>query len=185
MKNSLILILLFTVGLPELQAQTSNLILSGGWATVQPEDEDEATNGFKIGVQYEFEVADRWLIGGSLSFLSFKSESSGTSASTQSTYQTWPFTPYAKYRIGKSETIHGYVKGVAGMQISSLKREGQQTEIKDHDVGLAIGPGAGIVVPLSEKLFLVADYEFLYVTNSFYNDGIINQVSLGLGIRLY
>jgi hypothetical protein len=37
MKKILILILLFTVGLPELQAQTSNLILNGGWVMVIPE----------------------------------------------------------------------------------------------------------------------------------------------------
>jgi hypothetical protein len=36
---------------------------------------------------------------------------------------------------------------------------------------------------LGEKLFLNAEYEIAYVSNSFYDDGWLNSVMFGLGIK--
>lgn len=185
MKNSILIGVLLLTFLTESICQSSNIVVSGGWATVQPDDTEKMVNGFKVGGLYEFVINDHWAFGSSFSFLSFKEE--GVKVDTilvaTNSYQSWPFLINAKYLIGQGK-VQGYINGTAGLQISTLKRESQTANLKDHDVGLALGTGVGLNITLSEKLFLQTEYEFLYQTNSFYKNGTINQVTLGLGIKL-
>lgn len=183
MKNSILIgVLLFTF-LTESICQSRNMVVSGGWATVKPDGTDNAIHGFKIGGLYEFGLNGHWAVNGSLSFVHFKEDAEGGAALVANTYQSWPFLINGKYLVGKNN-VQGYIKGAAGLQISKVKLESQSTELKDHDVGLALGTGVGLNITLSEKLFLQTEYEFLYQTNSFYKNGTISQVTLGLGFKL-
>lgn len=185
MKNSTLIVIILLALVSEANCQSRNIVVSGGWATVQPEGTDKAINGFKVGGLYEFVINDHWAVGSSFSFLSFKEE--GIEVDTilvaTNTYQSWPFLINGKYLIGQGK-VQGYIKGVAGLQISTLTRESQAADLKDHDVGLALGTGVGVNITLSEKLFLQTEYELMYQTNSFYKNGTINQVTLGLGYKL-
>jgi len=184
MKNSILIVVFMLAFVTESVSQFRNMVVSGGWATVRPDDTDKAINGFKIGGLYEFVLSDHWAVNSSLSFVHFKENSEeGTALEATHTYQSWPFLINGKYLVGKNN-VQGYIKGAAGLQFSKVKLEGQSNVVKDHDVGLAFGTGVGVNITLSEKIFLQTEYEFLYQTNSFYKNGTINQVTLGLGFKL-
>lgn len=183
MKNPILMAVFLLVFVTDVICQSRNMVVGGGWATVQPDGTDKAINGFKIGGLYEFVLNDHWAVNSSLSFVHFKKDAGEGAALVSNTYQPWPFLINGKYSVGKNN-VQGYIKGAAGLQISKVKLESQSTVLKDHDVGLALGTGVGFNITLSEKLFLQTEYELQYQTNSFYKDGIIHQVTLGLGFKL-
>jgi hypothetical protein len=160
----------------------SSILLGGGWASANPDDLDESTSGFRINGQYEYKVGHKpWATGLAISYMEFSGEISPTNLSVK--YHSIPINFYGKYVIGQ-EKIKGALKGIIGMQTSSRKLEtanGGSTTGKDF--GLDLGFGAGITYDVSESFYLGLDYEFLYITNGFFDDGIVNSISLGAGFR--
>ncbi|HSO87657.1 MAG TPA: hypothetical protein VLQ91_13965 [Draconibacterium sp.] len=75
------------------------------------------------------------------------------------------------------------MKGALGTHITGYKRTGTLTEIKSTDMGFYGGLGAGLMLNLGEKLFISAEYEWAYMSNSYYRDGFINSAMGGIGIR--
>ena len=181
MKKNLLFVatLIFVVNVA--YAQSSNIIVSGGWVTASPDDSDNSVDGFKIGGQYEYVMGyNNWALGGSLTYLGFKE----TGGLVTTKYHSWPINFYGKYRIGKNK-IQGYLKGVAGIQFFKAKVEGQSGgDAKTNDFGFSFGTGAGVNYSVSEKVFINLDYEFLYLTNAFYNNAITNAVAIGVGFKL-
>jgi len=180
MKKKLLLAGLL-MSLINLGYSQSSVTVSGGWATAAADDTDNSLDGFKISGQYEYPMGyNNWAVGGSLTYLGFKDAGS---RSVTTKYHSWPISFYGKYLIGKKK-LQGYIKGVAGAQFTGIKIENQNGSIKDTDFGFDFGAGAGANYTVSEKVFLNLDYEFLYLINSAYNNGIINAVTLGVGFRI-
>ncbi len=69
------------------------------------------------------------------------------------------------------------------MHISGYKRTGTLTEITSTDMGFYGGVGAGGEFHLSDKIFINAEYEWAYMSNSFYREGFINSVMAGIGFK--
>ena len=160
----------------------SNVILSGGWVTASPDDSDTSVDGFKVGGQFERVVGDnKGAVGLEISYLGFKE----TRDLATTKFHAWPIDVYGKYFLGKSK-LQGYLKGLAGVQFFTAKAEGTTNggDATTKDFGFSVGAGAGANFNVNEKLFLNVDYEFLYLTNSFYNNGITNAVTLGLGFKI-
>lgn len=81
-----------------------------------------------------------------------------------------------------NEKFKGFIKGALGMQYSTLKREGL-VSFKDDDFGFYGGGGAGFMIFLKEFLFINGEYEIAWLSNSFYQDGWMNTVSGGIGVK--
>lgn len=183
MKRAL-LFLVFSVVSTVAFSQQSNLIFTGGWATVKPEGSNTTVNGYKLGAYWEFpKESNNWTFGGVINYLHFQQPGTGLITSNLSAkYTSLPVSGYAKYLIGKGK-FQGYAKASAGIHYSTEKLEGTNG-LSAHDFGFAFGTGVGAYYHLSEKVFLNADYEFMYQTNGYYNHGMINSVNLGIGFRL-
>lgn len=85
-----------------------------------------------------------------------------------------------------SEKVKGFIKGALGWQFSKLSLKGGGAiglEGEDNDSGFAGGGGAGIMYLVKENIFLNLEYEYLWLSNSFYRDESLNTISLGLGIK--
>jgi hypothetical protein len=89
---------------------------------------------------------------------------------------------YAPKFLFGSKSLEGFVKGALGMQFSDLKRTGAFTG-SDNDSGFYGGLGLGGMKTFKEKFFINAEYEWAYMSNSFYKDGFVNSFMLGLGVR--
>jgi hypothetical protein len=68
------------------------------------------------------------------------------------------------------------------MQFAWLKREGF-VELSDHDFGFYGGGGGGFMFFLKENIFLNAEYEIAWASNSWYKDGWMNTAMAGIGYR--
>lgn len=182
MKKKLLVITVLIFLITAAYCQSSSIIVNGGWATAAPDDSDLSFDGFKAGIQYEYVMGDNhWATGGSFHYLGFKD--SGNITTTH--YRSLPLSFYGKYLIGKNK-LQGYLKGVTGMQFFMAKRETLTgEELKDHDFGFTLGTGAGVNYTMNEKIFLNLDYELLYLTNAFYDKGLTNAITVGVGFKLH
>jgi len=83
--------------------------------------------------------------------------------------------------FGKNK-IKGFIKGALGVQFSGLKREGY-ISLSDNDFGFYGGGGGGVMFDVSDKIFINAEYEIAWMSNSYYKDGWLNSAMGGIGFR--
>ena len=76
-----------------------------------------------------------------------------------------------------------YVKGALGMHFSTYKRTATAVESKTSDMGFYGGASLGAMIFVKENIFLNAEYEWAYLSNSFYTDGFLNTANFGLGFK--
>ncbi len=83
-----------------------------------------------------------------------------------------------------SEKAKFFVKGAVGVQFAGLKREGTNLSNDDNDFGFYTGGGTGGMVFLNkDNIFLSAEYEIAWASNSWYRDGWINSAMGGIGFK--
>jgi hypothetical protein len=81
-----------------------------------------------------------------------------------------------------NDKIKGFIKGALGMQFSFLKRTAL-VELTDNDFGFYGGGGGGIMFNITETVFINAEYEIAWLSNSYYKDGWMNTAMGGIGFR--
>lgn len=163
-------------------AQESIFTLSGGYAFANIEDSDDKGTGFRINGLYEFNpYAGIVAHGIAFGYINVKSEDVVLQQTITSTVNSFPIYYAPKVMLG-NEKIKGFLKGAIGTQISALKREGLTT-LTDSDFGFYGGGGAGIMFFLKENIFLSAEYEICWASNSWYKDGWMNSAMAGIGFR--
>jgi hypothetical protein len=84
--------------------------------------------------------------------------------------------------FGKNK-IKIFIKGAAGIHISKYKRAGYLGELSSNDTGFYGGLGGGLIINLSDKLFLNGEYEWAYLSNYYYDGGFMNSAMGGVGFR--
>ena len=163
-------------------AQGSQVTLSGGYAFANVEDTELSASGFRVNALYEYVYPGaKWAQGLSVGYIGTTAEDD-----VQGEYDitSWPVYYAPKYLFG-SDKFKGFVKGALGVQFSHLKRTGPAIGLEDNDTGLFTGLGAGLMVYLSDNILLNLEYEWAYMSNSFYRDGFMNSAMLGIGYRFY
>jgi opacity protein-like surface antigen len=164
-----------------LHAQQSSLLLSGGYVFGNSADTDNSLSGYRINALYEFNpTLGKFSHGLNFGYLYSTSESDDDLVTVKVT--NWPIYYAPKYRFGQGKA-KPFVKGALGVQFSSLKQEGPALGLSSSDTGFFAGAGAGLEVGVSDKVFLVVEYEWAYCSNSYYNDGFVNSAMGGLGFR--
>lgn len=141
--------------------------------------------GWRINGLYEFNKNEGKLANGlSIGYISL-STSGNENQTDSATYSisTLPIYYAPKFLFG-SEKLKGFVKGALGFQHTKLKRTSYfnvQTELDGW--GFYGGLGAGVMFSINESIFINAEYEFAWMTNSYYSGGIVNSVMGGIGIK--
>jgi hypothetical protein len=163
-----------------IRAQESRFTLSGGYVFTNVEDVDVNATGFRINALYEFvPMGGNFAHGFSVGFLQTKASSS---AGADYTLNSWPIYYAPKFSFG-GDKIKGFVKGALGVHSSGYTRTGQLGDLESRDFGFYGGAGAGVMIFIKEKLFLNAEYEWAYLSNSYYKDGFVNTIQGGIGIK--
>ena len=178
MKKYLLISIIILVSLKAFSQQNVGTF-SGGYAWANIEDTDEKGTGWRINGLYEFNPLNAGLAHGvSIGYINLTSEE----GDLKSTVSSMPVYYAPKFMFGKSDNFKIFVKGALGMQFAWLKREGI-VNITDNDMGFYLGGGAGFMLFLKENIFINAEYEIAYVTNSWYKDGWLSSASGGIGFR--
>ncbi len=163
-------------------AQENRFIIGGGYAFANIEDTDVRATGYRINGLFEYNPNEgSWAHGFSIGYIGL----SGSTDNIQSAeYKTnsWPIYYAPKVMFGKN-SFKAYMKGALGMHFSNYKRTGSAADVKVNDIGFYGGLSAGLSKDLGESAFLVLDYEWAYLSNSYLNDGFLNTINLGLGFK--
>ena len=178
--STILTIVLFAI--TSAWSQENMLTISGGWAFANLEEADVNTSGYRINGLYEFNPNEgKFSHGFSIGYIGTTSDSAGV-AGVEYKLNTWPIY-YAPKLIFGSGKFKPFVKGALGMHFSGYKRVSDVGEISTNDTGFFGGASVGAMLNLSESMFLSFEYEWAYMSNSFYQNGFMNSANLGLGFK--
>jgi hypothetical protein len=182
MKN-LILVAIFALSSLSLFSQENMITLSSGYVFTNIEDYDTDAKGWRINGLYEFNPMGQIFAHG-LSVGYIGTTANYTSGVSSSDYKLNSFPIYyaPKVMFG-NDKVKGFVKGALGMHFSNYHRTGALGELKTNDTGFYGGAGLGGTYFINEMIFISAEYEWAYLGNSWYNDGFMNTISGGVGIK--
>jgi hypothetical protein len=158
------------------------ITINGGYVFANVEDFDNQATGWRINGVYEYNPQQgKFAHGVAIGYTSIKASEDIGQLSKTGTFSSLPFYYAPKFLFGEGKTKL-FVKGALGTQIAWIKREGI-LELTDNDIGFYGGGGAGLRIDVSEKLFINAEYEIAWVSNSFYKDGWLNNAMAGIGFK--
>ena len=159
--------------------QHTYFTLSGGYTNAKVQDGAPKGTGYRINSLYEINPVDvNWTLGFSIGYLHL----TGSTSSRNYISSAIPFYFAPKYMFGNDQ-VKVYLKGAAGAQYMKMETTGTSTTISDHDYGFVGGGGTGLMYFINDKVFLNAEYELLWVSNKFYQDGWTNTFSGGIGLK--
>ena len=163
-------------------SQENMLTISGGYAFANLADADVNANGFRVNGLYEFNPSEGKLSHGlSFGYIGTQADAEGIDGVVYD-LNNWPLYYAPKYMFGSGK-FKPYVKGAMGLHFSGYKRTGDAGEIKSKDTGFYGGASAGAMLFFKENMFLMAEYEWAYMSNAWYQNGFINTANFGLGMK--
>lgn len=154
---------------------------NGGFASLVGETTGNTLDGYAFDFTYEQINMDGTMSGGIM--ITYLAGHDGDTENTRRiNYASLPIMLQGKYFFG-SDMVKGYLQGSAGIQFSWVEYSGPNLLLKDGDSGFAFGLGLGGNFFTDEKIFVNAAYNFSYLTNSFYRDGIVHLFKVGIGFQ--
>lgn len=164
--------------------QENMVTLSGGYAFANLDGTGENTTGWRINGTYEFNAwQGKFAQGISVGYISTSATTTEGIISQTNEYQlnSWPIYYVPKFLFG-GESFKGFVKGALGWHFSNYTKTGAVLTVEGNANGFYGGLGAGIMKTFNDKFLINLEYEWAYMGNSYYRDGFMNSVMLGLGI---
>jgi len=163
-------------------SQENAITLSGGYSFATIEDTDIKGTGFRINGLYEYNPnGGKFAHGFSFGYIGLKAEETIGQATQKYTINSFPIYYAPKVMFG-SDKIKAFIKGALGMQIAGLKKEGL-VSLSDNDLGFYGGGGAGVMLFIKSNIFINAEYEIAWASNSWYKDGWMNTAGGGIGFK--
>jgi hypothetical protein len=186
------LVLLMGMSLAQAQhkAGSSLLIMNVGFTMASPEDNDNDLHGNTFSVNYEASNYEGNLAGGvSIGYMITSADSTTASGETVSrlnsvSYSTFPIILYGRYLFG-TDQFKGYIGAGFGIQFSNVKFYTNNAQVEGTDSGVLIGGMAGINYFFNDKVFVNANYNLSWLSNSYYKDGMIQTITFGLGFQFF
>jgi hypothetical protein len=176
MTKAILSVLLAMIG-ATVAAQENLAIFSGGYSFANLEGTDEKATGWRLNASYEVLVLDSKLSHG------FAAGYIGTRASTtfvKFNISSFPLYYAPKFTFGE-QSLKGFVKGVIGWHFSTINREGTAVNPVDRDNGFYTGLALGGMKEVNDKIAITLEYEWAFMYNSFYREGFMNSIQLGVG----
>jgi len=187
MKYSKVLFLIMAVSVftttasAQFKSWSQLVSFNGSFASLVGETTGNTLEGYAFDFTYEQVNMDGNLAGGVMvTYLAGHDNDSENDRRIN--YQSIPVMLQGKYFFG-SDMIKGYLQGGAGIQFSRIEFTGPNLLLLDGDTGWAFGLGLGGYFYTDEKIFINAAYNFNIQTNSFYRDGIVHLVKIGIGFQ--
>lgn len=180
-----VLIILCALTSLTVWSQENAVTIGGGYSFANIEDADANASGFRINGLYEFNPAEGKVAHGlSVGFISVNGKGTigGTSLMAEYKINSWPIYYAPKFMFGQ-ESFKGFVKGALGFQFSDLQRTSGVGTLESNDSGFYAGLGLGGMYSVKENIFINLEYEWAYMGNSYYRDGFMNSIMLGIGFK--
>lgn len=161
------------------RSQENMVTVSGGYASANIEESDTKGTGYRLNGLYEFNrMGSKFAHGVAFGFINVNA----TVGAVTYKVNSFPIYYAPKVMFG-SEKAKFFVKGALGVQFAGLKEERTVGSKNDNDFGFYTGGGTGLMVFLKENIFVSAEYEIAWASNSWYRDGWISTFSGGIGYK--
>lgn len=159
------------------------LTISYGDVSTDIEEADADTSGWRLNLSYESGAKNGNVLHGFVIGY-IETTADVTTAAQTSSYKLESLPVYyaPKLLFGKS-AFKGFLKGAIGMHFSDYTRTGSLGDIDTQDTGLYAGASLGAMYTFNEKVLINAEYEWAYLSNSYYRDEEVQSAMLGLGFR--
>jgi hypothetical protein len=179
-KNILITLLVFAS--IQVFSQQNIITISGGYSFANIEDTDLKGTGYRINGLFEFNPMEGKVAHGiSFGYIGLKAEETIGQTVQSYTINSFPLYYAPKVMFG-NDKLKVFIKGALGMQFAGLKKEGI-VSLSDNDLGFYGGGGAGVMLFLKSNIFINAEYEIAWASNSWYKDGWMNTAGGGIGFK--
>ena len=165
-------------------AKDKFMTISYGDISTDIEDTDTDASGWRLNLSFEHGARNGNVLHGfAIGYID--SSADVTTAAQTSSYklESLPIYYAPKLLFGKS-AFKGFLKGAIGIHFSDYERTGALGSVESQDTGLYAGASLGAMYAFNEKVFINAEYEWAYLSNSYYRDGELQSVTVGLGFRL-
>lgn len=163
-------------------SQQNIITIGGGYSFANIEDTDIKGTGYRINGLFEFNPMEgKFAHGLSFGYIGLKAEEEIGGSVQKYTINSFPLYYAPKVMFG-NEKLKVFVKGALGMQFAGLKKEGI-VSISDNDFGFYGGGGGGVMLFLKSNIFINAEYEIAWASNSWYKDGWMNTAGGGIGFK--
>ena len=178
---------LFSTATAEEQSSAAGpeklLTLSYGDVNTDFEDASTDANGWRINLSVESgKKGGNVLHGFVIGYIETTADVTTAAQTTHYEMKTLPIYYAPKILFGK-KAFKAFLKGALGMQFSNYQRSGALSKINTDDLGFYGGASAGAMFMFNEKVFINAEYEWAYLSNSYYQDGEVTSAMIGLGAR--
>ena len=182
MKRSIFFISMILFAVTAATAQENLASIYGGYAFANIEGTDTNASGYRISGLYEFNPNEGILSHGlAFGYIGTTADSTGAQGA-EFKLNTWPIYYAPKVMLGKGK-VKFFVRGALGIHFSSYKRVAEATETSVNDMGFYGGVAVGGMFFVKDNIFLNIEYEWAYLSNSWYTDSFINTANLGLGFK--
>jgi len=182
MKRNLLIITLVLSSF-KLLAQESIITLSGGYVFTNIEEVDQNATGFRINGLFEFNPNQGMFSHGlSVGYIRTSAANTVGNQTTDYTITNVPIYYAPKILLGTG-SLKGFLKGALGTHSSWYKRTGALGDLEARDWGFYGGASLGAMKSFNEKLFINIEYEWAYLSNSYYRDGFVNSIMAGIGMK--
>jgi len=170
-----------------MAATESWLTVSYGDVTADIEETNTESSGWRLNLTFEKgpkggNVLQGFVIGYIETTADIASTSVTPIAPTSYELKNIPIYYAPKYLFGK-KAFKGFIKGALGIHFSKYQRTGGLGTIETNDTGLYAGASLGAMFMFTDKFFANVEYEWTYLSNSYYRDGELQSIMVGLGTK--
>jgi hypothetical protein len=157
--------------------------ISYGDVSTDYEDTGTDASGWRVNLSYETgKKGSNVLHGAVIGYIETDADVSVGSQTAHYRLKSLPVYYAPKFLFGQ-KAFKGFLKGALGLHFSDYKRSGALGDISTSDTGFYGGASLGAMFYFNQKVFANIEYEWAYLSNSYYRDGEVTSAMIGLGAR--
>lgn len=167
--------------------QENMVSLSYGFEWANFDVTDEQGSGWRINGVYEFNPNGGKVVQG-IGFgyanvsVDYTEVVGAGSQDKTAKVTTWPIYYAPKFVFGSGK-LKPFIKGALGMQFSKLETSTATSSLEANGAGFYGGGGGGAMLFIKDNIFINAEYEIAWLSNSYYEGGWLQSGLIGLGIK--
>jgi hypothetical protein len=166
-----------------MAAGSKYISLSGGYVTTDYEDVNTDAEGWRINATFEMNPNGGKLLHGlTVGYMETSAERTSATQTVEYEVKSVPIYYAPKLVVGK-KALKVFAKGALGFQLSEYSRSGAGVDSSANEGGFYGGGSLGAMLVLKEKIFVNAEYEWVYMTNAGYQSGAAQSAMFGVGMK--
>ena len=178
-----ILLFILKIGIYSSAASEGMFTLSYGDVSTDLENANVDPSGWRINATFETLPSSKNVVHGlTIGYIETTADVTVSGQTTNYKLETIPFYYAPKMLFGKG-AFKGFLKGALGLHLSDYKRSGALGDISANDTGFYGGASAGAMLMLGQKAFINAEYEWAYVSNTYYQEEEVSSAMVGIGVK--